>query len=353
MFIVFTRPTASSPVAPALGALAFVALAFVSSLGLAGCASSQLRDGPAADEVGDAPRDNLGGLRGAVVHDGRTGERLSVAEVRRRLAAARVVFVGEDHADPISHQAQLDVVRTLEVSGRRVAVGIEWLPASAQEAIDRFIAGQTTWANFLLESKWTERWGHHPATYRPVFQWAQARAVPIRALNLPPRVVRAIARGTVDALSPEDRALIPPLDKPAGQHKALFEYRMAQLAREAPDVAGPHAHAPSPSALERMHRAQLAWDEGMARALLGWLEGAPEIGVVAVLAGRGHVEHHIGVVGQLEAKDAFAGQALVIVPREPELDTPLVLQGAEEAWGPVADLHWQPSTARPEERWAP
>lgn len=298
------------------------------ALALGACARERRPDEPwapafASDDPGLDPLS-------AEVWDGKTGAPLALDDVRARLAAADVVLVGEEHADPDFHATQLEVAALASGLGFRT-VGVEWvrwsmraaLRAAFAEADDRFLE------RVYRDLRWDETWGHAFSAYAPIFAWCRRAGVVMEPLNARPEISRAVAMGTVDRLEPELRAEVPALDTGTDAHRAWFRAAMA--------AAGGHGHghghggALDDATLERFYLAQLVWDETMARHVRELASGGRK---VVVFAGVGHVERALGIAARL-------GDLRYVIVR-PVADAADARARAKDAPFPdrVADLLW-------------
>jgi uncharacterized iron-regulated protein len=204
---------------------------------------------------------------------------LSDDQLLDELSRADVVCVGEDHADPPSHFAELSVIRGLiersKMSGRGVGVGIEMLPRTAQPALDRWSKGELSEVEFLTESDWRKNWGYDFSYYRPQLELARSRGVEIVALNAPPGLTRKVARVGISGLSSEEEQDLPVLDLGNKDHRAWFKRQMQ-------DHPMPHA------GLGNLYAAQVVWDESMAESVTRWVGSHLPGRQMIVLAGAGH-----------------------------------------------------------------
>lgn len=266
------------------------------------------------------------------VTDARTGELLTPGELTSRLAGARLVLLGESHTSAEFHRAQLRLIEELVRSGRPVLVGLEMYPYTAQEYLDRWVAGLLTEEGFVARSHWYEAWGYHWDYYRDVFLLARDRGLPMVAVNAPREVVSEVRKQGLEGLSEEDRAHVPEVvDLESADHRTLFRAFFA-------GDEGLHSEMPEEQ-LEAMFAAQATWDATMAhnaiRALAergGAAPGRPgselasEVDpassaaaapgadpVLVVLVGSGHVAYGLGIARQAAAM-GFDGRIASVIP---------------------------------------
>ncbi len=304
-----------------------LALLTLASLGV-GCASTGPR--PVVPDPGAPP------AAVTLQH----GQALSREEAARFLSRFRHVYVGERHASAPHQAVQLDVVQALHDAGARVTVAVEWLPASAQPAVDAYLRGEVDEAGFLERAGWARVWGHAFESYAPLFRFARAEGLPIVALNAPPGLPSRLVRQGRQALSPEELAALPPLDTHDPVHRAWFGCLYAAAARA---HGGHHGgHGLDAERIDRAYEGQLVWDETMARGVAELLASSEHAGrVIVVLAGQGHVDWALGIPRRALA---LSGQPFAIAAAAPRraIDAP-ELRGDS---GPYprrrADLLWFP-----------
>lgn len=250
--------------------------------------------------------------------DGQSGEPVPESEARRRMLAARVVLVGEKHAEARSMATHAAVLSLLAEESRTSAVAVEWLPQSARLAVRGWLASSEPVEALGEAVGWARVWGHALAAYAPVLEAVRRLGFSLVPVNAEPGLARLVARHGVDGVPPERAAELPPLDSANAAHRAWFFGVMAQL-----DAAGHghghghghahgHGHGHGPRGpddlLERLYLAQLVWDESMARRVVAL---SAEFARVIVFAGSGHVGFGFGIPERLGALER-----LVVLPAE-------------------------------------
>jgi len=208
------------------------------------------------------------------------GELLAPETLLEELSRADLICAGEDHADAQSHYAQLVVLAALHehagMSGRELALGLEMVARPEQRALDGYAKLELEEEAFLKESRWSERWGWDFAYYRPMFELARQRGVPMLALNAPRTLTRAVAKGGLASLTREQEKRLPELDLGDAEHRAWFDQTMKG-----------HPHGDP----NNVYAAQVVWDESMAEGAARWLGDKLPGRQLAVLAGAGHCRH--------------------------------------------------------------
>jgi uncharacterized iron-regulated protein len=215
---------------------------------------------------------------------------LTPSTLADRLAAARVVFVGEMHTRYGDHLNQLEIIRQLYERDPSLAIGVEYLQRRFQAEVDDYIAARSSEQEFLRAAEYYESWGYDYRLYAPIFRFAREHAIPVRALNVPSALPPAVAKVGIDGLSQAQRAGLPREIEPAG---AAYRERLRA-------AFGAHGDA-GPGSFDHFVEAQLVWDEGMAESAADYLDANPGRRMV-VLAGAGHLEFGSGIPERLHRR---------------------------------------------------
>ena len=274
------------------------------------------RQGPTgADEEPDVLRLAIGdperrGRTVEVVVDGvvdtDSGEVLTPAAAAARLSGARLVLFGESHTSMDVHRAQLQLLEEIHATSRPLLIGLEMFPYTAQEGLDRWVAGLLTEKGFLDLGGWYEHWGIHWGYYREIFRFARDRGVPLVAVNAPREVVSEVRRKGLEELSPEERSHVPPsIDLESEDHRTLFRTFFME-------EDGTIHSGMTEEQLEAMRSAQVTWDAAMAYNAVRALEGREDDAVMVVLLGSGHVAYGLGA--ERQARQWLDGGIASVVP---------------------------------------
>jgi uncharacterized iron-regulated protein len=238
--------------------------------------------------------------------DTASGAVIMPGDLPAKVKSARLLLVGESHTSVEFHRVQLQVLKALHGSGRRVVVGLEMYPYTEQASLDGWHAGTSTEQEFVDRSKWYEHWGYHWNYYRDIFRFARDSGIRMFALNAPREVVSAVRKKGFKNLTPEEAAHIPTdIDTGNDDYLALFKAQMN---------AGGNPHpGMSDEALRGMLSAQATWDATMAWNAVKSLESVNDPdAVMVVLVGSGHVAYGLGI--ERQARRYFDGGVLSIIP---------------------------------------
>lgn len=208
-------------------------------------------------------------------------------EMIAAMSDARAVLVGEVHDRLDHHLNQLEIIKRLHERHHDLAIGMEQFQQPFQSALDRYVAGSIDTGSMLLETEYYRRWKLDYRLYEPVLSYARSHEIPVIALNLPQELTRKVAAQGLAALSDEEAARVPELDRSNRAYRERLK-----------EVYDKHPMSEHGGGFERFHTAQLLWDEGMAARAAEYLEAHPGTKMV-VLAGEGHIEHGWGIPDRL------------------------------------------------------
>ncbi|MBI4626965.1 MAG: ChaN family lipoprotein [Verrucomicrobia bacterium] len=232
------------------------------------------------------------------------GGDVSDREVLTDLAAAGAIFVGEAHSIQRHHDVQLWLLQELFVRGVPLVLCLEQLEARDQPAVDRFNRRELDFDALVREIDWPNKWSNH-GDYRLLCEFARQHRIPIRALNAPPEIIRAVNRGGgLARLAPDERAQLP-----------------AEIAADDPDYErltnvelATHMKV-EPARLRPLFEAQVARDETMAANIVAArrVDTAPEkLRTAFVIVGAGHMRFGLGTAGRVLRRDPGTVERLVI-----------------------------------------
>lgn len=239
-----------------------------------------------------------------------TGRDVAFDTVVRQLARADIVFFGEQHDDPETHRVEFGLLDAIGRTGRPVILSLEMFERDAQGALDDYLAGRITEADFLAKSR---PWDRYITDYRPMVELAKSRGWPVVASNVPRPMASAIGRrglAALDTLGATERSwaarenLCP--DDP---------YRKRFLETMRGHSAGGAAPAPGdtlPSAVaQRFYLSQCVKDETMAEAIVAARQRAPRNAIVVHYDGAFHSDYRQGTVDRVQRRDPSARIAVV------------------------------------------
>ena len=114
------------------------------------------------------------------------------------VARADVVFVGERHPHADTHRLELALLEGLARRQRDVIVALEMFDRDVQDPLEHFLMGHLSDAEFRAAAR---PWPGYATDYKPLVDFAIARAWPVVAANAPRALVEEVARGGLEVLS--------------------------------------------------------------------------------------------------------------------------------------------------------
>lgn len=237
-----------------------------------------------------------------LVYDTKAGAPLAWSNLLDELARLDVVFLGETHVDDTTHRVELHVLEQLLARRRgKVVLSLEMFERDVQPALDDYLQGRIDEPAFLAQAR---PWENYHTAYRPLIEAAKAARIPVVAANFPGslrRVLRGGGKAAIDALSPEQRALMPAEFFPAS---AAYWERVDRAVRG--HMGGPGGGTPE----ERLYETQNLWDNAMGDNIAK-ARVAHQDAVVLHVAGGFHVAFRDGTVAQFARRSAASRFAVV------------------------------------------
>ena len=218
--------------------------------------------------------------------DTHTGQAISQSVLMDRLAAAEVVFVGEQHTDPAAHAFELSVLTGLHTRvGPRLTLGMEMFERDVQPTLDDYLHGKTAETAFL---KTARPWSNYAADYRPLIEFARAHRVPVLASNVTQPIATAVGRRGLSALA----------EFPSAQYardvQTPHDGAFARFQAVMQDMGGHGGMTMDAAAIARFYDAQCLRDATMAESITNRLQAAPGT-LVLHLNGQFHSDYGDGI----------------------------------------------------------
>lgn len=236
------------------------------------------------------------------VVDTGTRREITFERMAARLADAKVVFFGEQHDDPATHAAEVELLHALGRSGRPIVVSLEMFERDVQEALDEYLGGRITEAQFLGRSR---PWPRYATDYRGLVELAKANGWRVVAANAPRPLAAAVGRAGLAVL---DTLTIPGRAYAARDVACPHDdYRARFLAEMRTHSSGSGAPAPGdtlPTAVaERFYLAQCVKDETMAESIVEALRRAQGNAIAVHFSGAFHTDYGQGVAERARRRE--------------------------------------------------
>jgi len=244
---------------------------FLLCLGMAGCASA-----PKGVFIKDIQKT----FPPRTLLSGRTGQPVLFEAVIEELSGMKIIYVGENHANPAHHAFQLRILEALFQRNLNLSVGMEIVDHTYQEILDLWSAGTLPEKAFLERTHWYANWRYDFNLYRDILNFIRDHRLPLYGLNIPFHLPAKISIGGIDSLHPEERRFLPRnIDTTHAAHRAYVE-----------EIFNRH-RIPGRENFEHFYLAQCVWEETMAERIAAHLNSQ----VMVVLAGNGHILKQYGI----------------------------------------------------------
>lgn len=257
----------------------------------------------------------------------RAGKPLSFVRMIGEMKDSRFIYVGESHDNMAIHDIQLKIIRGLYEQDPAIAIGLEMLPAECQPVLDQWTQGALSKEDFLRRVNWYVHWSMNFGYYEKILDFARENGIPVFGLNAPRDVISKIRMRGWEALSDEEKALVPEPDLSNEDHRTLI--RAIFESSEIP-------HAMKGEGLDKMfeglYRAQSAWDEVMAANTVRGAER--EERRMVVLVGSGHLLYNLGINRRIHERNRLPFRTVVAIEIEPDEKSLTVVRSfSDYIWG--------------------
>ncbi|MFT5644229.1 MAG: putative iron-regulated protein [Janthinobacterium sp.] len=261
------------------------------------------------------------------------GERLRATGARSILLAMAerdVVLLGEWHNEDDHHRWQLQTLAALATLRPDIVIGFEMFPRRLQPVLERWVAGELTTDQFILQSEWATVWSMPFELYLPLFQFARINRIPMLALNVDSKLTRAVARGGWDSVPHLEREGVGRAAAPSSAYRAFLFDIYSEHAQHTSNEGSARERA---SAFTHFVESQTTWDRAMAEALAGRLLATKPAGgnqpLMVGIIGSGHLNHGYGVPHQL--RDLGVGNVGVLLPMDADANCKELTPGLADA----------------------
>ncbi|HUU37892.1 MAG TPA: class A beta-lactamase [Candidatus Desulfaltia sp.] len=257
----------------------------------------------------------------------RAGKPLPFVKMIREMKDSRFIYVGESHDNMMMHDIQFKVIQGLFEQDPAIAIGLEMLPAECQPVLDKWTQGALSKEDFIRQVNWYVHWSMNFGYYEKILDFARENRIPVFGLNAPRHVISKIRMKDWEALTDEEKALVPEPDVSNEDHRTLI--RTIFESSEIP-------HAMKGEVLDKMfdglYRAQSAWDEVMAANAIRGAER--EKRRMVVLVGSGHLFYNLGINRRVYEANRMPFRTVVSLELAPE-EKSLAVAGsfADYIWG--------------------
>jgi uncharacterized iron-regulated protein len=233
-------------------------------------------------------KDKVMDVSSGKIYSAKEGRSISFQKMIKEMKDSDFIYVGETHTNLSMHEVQFKIIQALYEQDRNVFVGLEMFPISFQDVLNKWSMAILSREKFIQESQWYVNWNYHFGFYEKIFEFVKDHKIPLSALNVPREIITEIRKKGWDALSEEEKKLIPQPDLSHEEHRALIR-TIFESSGHPPQMKGKGLEM----AFEGLYRAQVAWDEVM--AFYARQSRTREDKKVVVLAGSGHLIYNLGI----------------------------------------------------------
>lgn len=218
----------------------------------------------------------------------RTGKEIPFEKMIENMQTCQFIYIGETHDSMLIHDIQARIIKSLQAKDRRLAVGMEMFNVNLQEKLNKWSLGILTAEEFIREAQWYINWNFNFDYYSEIFKFIKDQKIPLYALNAPREIITKIRKEGWEALSDEDKKIVPKPDLTNEDHRILMRATFENIDMP-PQMKGMGLHM----MFDGLYRAQVSWDEVMAaNTVKAWKQ---ENRKVVVLAGSGHLLYNLGI----------------------------------------------------------
>jgi len=222
------------------------------------------------------------------IFSARSGKPVSLSKMISEIGESRFVYVGETHNSMPMHEIQLKVIRDLYSKDRNLSIGLEMFPVASQKTLNKWNLGILSKNEFIRESLWYVNWNFNFGFYEKIFSFARENGILMYALNAPKPAITKIRMIGWEALSDQEKRLVPQPDLSLEEHRTLI-----RTIFETTEIPHQMKGKGLDMMFEGLYRAQSAWDEVMAYNAI--LNARREGSKMVVLAGSGHLLYNLGI----------------------------------------------------------
>jgi len=225
--------------------------------------------------------------RASAWYRGEDGKPTTLARTLAGWEDADLVAFGELHGNPVGAEAELAVLKAMYAQGRPMALAMEFLERDTQDAVDAFLAGELSQADFMKQARQAPA---YPSTHGPLLEFCKANSIPVIAANAPRRLVSGYRKQDGDyaaylaTLSEEDRGWLP---EDTSILDDAYRARFVQMMGEEKGAS--------------YFRSQSLWDDAMAEAMYDFRQERPNHRILFVV-GAFHVEGGLGTISKYKLR---------------------------------------------------
>lgn len=243
------------------------------------------------------------------------------------------LWLGEHHNARSDHLLQYSLIEQLthKNNKRPLAIGLEQVQIQFQSVLDEFVANKDMTVDDLRKGvEWDKRWSWDFTNYQAIFELAQAREIPLVALNVNSEDLLLVETGGLPGLSKPtlqqyigdprsfasfmvprsfatyvDYVIAPSYD--LHRDMGLLQYTSTGQKREGGELS-----------FRNFLSGRMLWDASMAYQAYQWTSAHPD-GLLVGLVGADHVKYQQGIPARYRALSSKQRMQCVSVLLNPTL----------------------------------
>jgi len=199
-----------------------------------------------------------------------------------------VIFIGEEHGDRMSHNAELLILKGLSKRDPELILALEMFERDVQETLNAYLKREISEKAFLKQSR---PWPDYKRDYRPLMEWAKKKRIPVIAANIPRRAAAAVSMAnkiSSDVMGQDKIYLPKTVYLKSKEYCSRFVSSMEEM---------PQATPMKGISLDGLYKAQVLKDAVMAASLEPFLDRR-----ILFCCGHFHSDYHLGIPYQLRKK---------------------------------------------------
>jgi uncharacterized iron-regulated protein len=196
------------------------------------------------------------------------------------------IFIGEEHESPVSHHAELTILKGLARRDPDLVLALEMFERDIQEILDSYLKGKISEKILLKQAR---PWPNYRKNYRPLVQFAKTKGIPVIAANIPRRAAAAVAianKVSPDVMGEDGKYLPKRLRLKSKEYYQRFASSMQAM---------PHFSPMKNMNAEGLYKAQVLKDAVMAASVEPFLDRR-----ILFCCGHFHCDYHLGIPYQLQ-----------------------------------------------------
>jgi uncharacterized iron-regulated protein len=229
---------------------------------------------------------------------GESGQPISFETLLTELNSASVIYIGEDHLNPVHHDIQEQIVTSIYRDTPHLVIGMEMFDYRYDSVLDSWVTGDLDREAFIRRTHWYANWRYDFDLYAKIFDTVKRDQIRLVGLNLPFHIPKKIRIGGIDGLLQDDRRYCPShIDTTNQPHRDYVE-----------GIFRRHTQFLDSIQFDYFYEAQCAWEDTMAESIAGKIGQGPMI----VLVGNGHIIKKFGIPDRAFARTKLPFKTLYL-----------------------------------------